>query len=125
MAAADEALAFSLAAIQKATAEGARIFAPVEIGQAIENRDTAVEQRDLGAWAEVVSYAGLATEFADKALAISVAQRDRAAEAVVSDAQGERRGPRARPAALVAARRPRTCWSSSSGCARSPPRRRR
>ena len=60
--------------------------------QAIENRDTAVEQRDLGAWAEVVSYAGLATEFADKALAISVAQRDRAAEAVVSDAQGDVEG---------------------------------
>ena len=33
VAAADEALAFSLAAIQKATAEGARIFAPVEIGR--------------------------------------------------------------------------------------------
>ena len=92
MAAADEALAFSLAAIQKATAEGARIFAPVEIGAAIENRDTAVEQRDLGAWAEVVSYAGLATGFADQALAISVAQRDRAAEAVVSDAQGSVEG---------------------------------
>ena len=92
VAAADEALAFSLAAIQKATAEGARIFAPVEIGAAIENRDTAVEQRDLGAWAEVVSYAGLATGFADQALAISVAQRDRAAEAVVSDAQGSVEG---------------------------------
>ena len=50
VAAADEALAFSLAAIQKATAEGARIFAPVVIGAAIENRDTAVEQRDIGAW---------------------------------------------------------------------------
>ena len=48
VAAADEALAFSLAAIQKATAEGARIFAPVEIGSAIENRDTAVERRDVG-----------------------------------------------------------------------------
>ena len=92
VAAADEALAFSLAAIQKATAEGARIFAPVEIGQAIENRDTAVERRDLGAWAEVVTYAGIATDFADQALAISVAQRDRSAEAVVSDAQGSVEG---------------------------------
>ena len=60
VAAADEALAFSLAAIQKATAEGARIFAPDEIGSAIENRDTAVERRDVGAWAEVVSYRGVA-----------------------------------------------------------------
>ena len=49
VAAADEALAFSLAAIQKATAEGARIFAPDEIGSAIENRDTAVERRGVGA----------------------------------------------------------------------------
>jgi len=88
VAAADEALAFSLAAIQRATAEGARIFAPVEIGDAIANRDTAVERRDIGAWAEVVTYAGTATEFADRALAISLAERDRAAEAVVSDAQG-------------------------------------
>ena len=41
--------------------KGARIFAPVEIGAAIENRDTAVERRDVGAWAEVVTYAGVAT----------------------------------------------------------------
>ena len=123
VAAADEALAFSLAAIQKATAEGARIFAPVEIGQAIENRDTAVEQRDLGAWAEVVSYAGLATEFADKALAISVAQRDRAAEAVVSDAQGSVEGrapdqprwsPRAAEDVLVEFERLRTLSASTA-----------
>ena len=123
VAAADEALAFSLAAIQKATAEGARIFAPVEIGEAIENRDTAVEQRDLGAWAEVVSYAGLATEFADKALAISVAQRDRAAEAVVSDAQGSVEGrapdqprwsPRAAEDVLVEFERLRTLSASTA-----------
>jgi hypothetical protein len=92
VAAADEALAFSLAAIQNATAEGARIFAPVEIGNAIENRDTAVERRETGAWDEVVSFAGVAVEFADKALAISLAQRDQAAEAIVSDAQGSVQG---------------------------------
>ncbi len=123
VAAADEALAFSLAAIQKATAEGARIFAPVEIGAAIENRDTAVEQRDVGAWAEVVSYAGAATEFADKALAISVAQRDRAAEAVVSDAQGSVEGrapdaprwsPRAASDVLIEYERLRTLSGSTA-----------
>ncbi len=92
VAAADGALATSLAAIQKATAEGARIFAPKEIGAAIENRDTAVERRGDGAWTEVVSYAGVASEFAGKALTISLAQRDRAAEAVVSDAQGDVEG---------------------------------
>ena len=92
VAAADEALTFSLAAIQKATAEGARIFAPDEIGSAIENRDTAVERRGEGAWAEVVSYSGVATQFAEQALEISIAQRDRSAEAVVSDAQGSVEG---------------------------------
>jgi hypothetical protein len=88
VAAADEALAFSLAAIQRATAEGARIFAPVEIGSAIENRDIAVERREVGEWGEVVTFAGAAVAFADRALEISLGQRDRAAEAIVSDAQG-------------------------------------
>ena len=92
VAAADAALAFSLVSIQKATAEGARIFAPEEIGAAIDSRDTAVERRGDGAWAEVVSYSQAATEHADEALKISVAQRDRAAEAVVSDVQGEVEG---------------------------------
>ena len=92
VAAADEALAVSLAAIQRATAEGARIFAPVEIGAAIEHRDMAVESRGLGAWAEVVTYADTATDYAGQALDISLAQRDRAAEAIVSDVQGDVEG---------------------------------
>jgi uncharacterized protein YfaP (DUF2135 family) len=92
VAAADEALAFSLVAIQKATAEGARIFAPDEIGSAIENRDIAVERRGEGEWVEVVTYAETATEYADRAYEISLDQRDRAAEAVVSDAQGSVEG---------------------------------
>ena len=92
VAAADEALAFSLVAIQKATAEGARIFAPVEIGSAIESRDTAVGHREVGEWDEVVRYAGVAVDHADLALEISLAQRERAAEAIVSDAQGSVEG---------------------------------
>jgi hypothetical protein len=92
VAAADDALAVSLVAIQRATAEGARIFAPVEIKTAIENRDMAVESRGAGAWAEVVTYAGTATDYAGRALEISLAQRDRAAEAIVSDVHGEVEG---------------------------------
>ena len=123
VAAADEALAVSLVAIQKATAEGARLFAPEEIGSAIENRDTAVERRDLGAWAEVVTYSGIATDFAGKALAISLAQRDRAAEAVITDAQGSVEGrapdqpgwsPRAAKEVLVEAERLRTLSASTA-----------
>ncbi|WP_186766414.1 FecR domain-containing protein [Phaeobacter marinintestinus] len=86
--AADDALLRSLTAIQKATAEGARIFAPREIGNAITTRDTAMVRREEGEWRQVVSYAGEATGYANQALDISVAQRDRAAEAVVSDVHG-------------------------------------
>lgn len=89
---ADQALMNSLHDIQAATAEGARIFAPVEIGQALENRDAAILQRERGEWRQAVSSAAEASDFAREALEISVAQRDRAAEAVVSDVQGRVEG---------------------------------
>ncbi len=92
VAAADGALASSLVAIQRATAEGARIFAPVEIEGAIESRETAVERRGNGAWTEVVLYADQASALADEAHDISLAQRDRAAEAVLSDVHGSVEG---------------------------------
>ena len=79
--AADEALVASLTAIQMATAEGARIFAPVEIGDAINHRDTAVSHREGGEWRAAVDFSGIATKRANEALDISVKQRDRAAEA--------------------------------------------
>lgn len=88
VAVADNALLTSLDAIQRANAEGARIFAPREIGSAIESRDSAILRRETGEWRQVVSYAGRATEYANEALDISIAQRDRSAEAVVSDVQG-------------------------------------
>ncbi len=92
VAAADDALAVSLVSIQRATAEGARIFAPVEIGTAIEKRDTAVAYRTEGEWREVVVHANEATTHADQALDISLQQRDRAAEAVLSDIHGNVEG---------------------------------
>lgn len=90
--AADAALKTALDAIQKANAEGAQIFAPVEIGEAIDNRENAVLRRAAGGWDEVVSLSDIATGLAFEALAISEAQRDRAAEAVVSDVQGSVEG---------------------------------
>lgn len=90
--AADAALRAALEAIQSANAEGAQIFAPVEIGEAIENRETAVLRRAEGGWEQVVSLSDIATGLAQEALAISTAQRDRAAEAVVSDVQGDVEG---------------------------------
>ena len=89
---ADSALVKALDAIQKATAEGARIFAPVEIGSAIDNRDEAVTQRGIGEWRQVVDFSSVATGFANEALDISISQRDRSAEAVVSDVQGDVEG---------------------------------
>ena len=90
--AADVALQSALDAIQRANAEGAQIFAPVEIEQAIDNRENAVLQRAAGGWGEVVSLSDIATGLAFEALAISEAQRNRSAEAVVSDVQGDVEG---------------------------------
>lgn len=89
---ADDALSASLIAIQKATAEGARLFAPKEIGSAIENRDVAIDRRGEGEWRDVVSFAGLAADHANDAFQISVVQRDRAAEAVITDIHGNVEG---------------------------------
>ena len=58
IAAADRALQQSLDLIQKATLEGARLFAPDEIAQAIWLRDAAVAHRKAGAWDEAVRVAG-------------------------------------------------------------------
>ncbi|WP_299624495.1 FecR domain-containing protein [uncultured Tateyamaria sp.] len=90
--AADAALAQSLDAIQRANAEGAQVFAPQEIGEALQSRETAVGLRVSGQWVEVVSFSDIATALAIEALDISVAQRDQSAEAVVSDVQGSVEG---------------------------------
>lgn len=56
-------------------------------------------RREEGIWVEVVKLSDLATGFAQEALAISAEQRDRSAEAVVSDVQGKVEGrPPAEPA---------------------------
>lgn len=92
VAAADAALAEALLAIQKATSEGARLFAPKEIGAAIADRETAIGARGEGAWRKVVSFAGSATGHATEAFEIALAQRDRAAEALITDIHGRVEG---------------------------------
>ena len=92
---ADQALQSSLDLIQKATLEGARLFAPDEIAQAIWLRDAAVAHRKAGAWDEAARVAGDAGAAAEKALASALAQRDAAAEALLSDRQGWVEGQRA------------------------------
>lgn len=88
----DMALLRALEAIQAANAEGARLFAPDRIEAAIENRDDAVVQRGSGEWRGAVRLADVATGFAVEALEVSLAQRDRDAEALVTDVQGNVEG---------------------------------
>lgn len=90
--AADQALKQALNTIQTATAEGAQVFAPIEIGNAVASRETALERRETYAWGEVIDLSDIATLLAQEALEIAIAQRDRSAEAVVSDVQGDVQG---------------------------------
>lgn len=90
----DGALREALDAIQAANAEGARLFAPDQIEAAINSHADAVLRRGEGAWAVAVDLAGVATGFAKEALQISLSQRDRAAEALVTDVQGDVEGRR-------------------------------
>jgi FecR protein/Glucodextranase, domain B len=94
IAGADRALEESLELIQKATLEGARLFAPDEIAQAIWLRDAAVAHRKAGAWDEAVRVATDASTAAEQALASALAKRDAAAEALLSDRHGWVEGQR-------------------------------
>jgi LysM domain len=85
---ANRALQGSLEAIQEATEEGARLFAPDQIGQAIALRDQALAQRTAGAWQESARLAADATIAAAEALESALAERDALAEALLSDRQG-------------------------------------
>ena len=90
--AADTALLEALTSIQTATAEGAQVFAPEQISGAIENHEDALVSRDTHAWSQVVKQSNVATLLALEALEIALKQRDRSAEAVVSDVQGSVQG---------------------------------
>lgn len=92
VAAADDALVSSLAAIQTANAEGAQVFAATKIGNAIESRESAMSHRQTGAFSDAVDLSNIATLLAVEALEIAIAQRDRSAEAVMSDVQGSVEG---------------------------------
>ena len=91
---ANRALAGSLTLIQQATEQGARLFAPDRIGQAIRLRDAAVAQRKGGDWDEAARLADDAKVAAEEALASALAQRDATAEALLSDRQGAVEGQR-------------------------------
>ena len=85
---ANRALIQSLEVIQTATREGAKLFAPDLIGKAIALRDSALAKRKAGDWVPCAELAESARGAAEQALTASLAQRDAAAEAILSDRYG-------------------------------------
>jgi hypothetical protein len=91
---ANRALEAALEVIQHATEEGARLFAPDEIAEAIRLRDQGVAERKGGQWDQAIRLADLSRLAASQALALAIEQRDAAAEALLSDRQGWVEGQR-------------------------------
>jgi hypothetical protein len=123
VAAATRALRKALATIQRATEEGARLFAPAEIEEGLRLYEEAVAGRRAGRWDEAARLADEATRAASEALVIATKQRDAAAEARLSDREGwvEGRKPqelvwtdRVLDAVLIEAERVRTLSQSSA-----------
>jgi hypothetical protein len=78
----------SLNGIQQATQEGARVFAPVEISEAIRLYDEALSLRANGQWDDVTDRANQAKTLAQNALRLAMEVRDAAGQAVLSDREG-------------------------------------
>jgi hypothetical protein len=91
---ANKALIEALGQIQKANAAGAQIFAPDEIGRAVDLHEQALVQRLARQWAATKDLAVASFNEAVTALTKSEAERDQAAEAVVSDRAGNVEGQR-------------------------------
>ncbi len=88
------ALGEALALIQKATEQGARLFAADQIAQAISLRDAALAKHKAGDWVAAAKLAGDAKVAAGLALAAALEQRDSTADALLSDRQGSVEGQR-------------------------------
>ena len=90
--AANEALLKSLGQIQKANLAGAQVFAPDEIGNAVNLHEQALQKRSERQWVQTRDLAVASFGAATSAIEKSEAQRDVAAEAVVSDRNGQVEG---------------------------------
>lgn len=91
---ANKALVDALLQIQNANLAGAQIFAPLNIGKAIALHDEALTKRVQRDWTRT---RGLATDsFSEATVALEKSQalRDKAAEALVTDRQGNVEGQR-------------------------------
>jgi hypothetical protein len=91
---ANRALLDALEVIQEATQEGARLFAPEEIADAIRLREQGMARRQESRWDEAVQLADQSRMAAAQALTLALEQRDAAAEALLSDRQGWVEGQR-------------------------------
>jgi hypothetical protein len=88
IAAAERAVARCADQIRQANLAGAQLFAPEEIGDAIDLYDQALGRRVERAWGDAKDLALTSYAKATKALAISEQRRDEAAEALLSDRNG-------------------------------------
>ncbi len=91
----NRALGKALREIQQATEEGARLFAGAEIEKAIGLYEEGLAKRKAGEWEAAATLAGEASLAAAEALRIAAAQRDVAAEALLTDRHGWVEGRRA------------------------------
>lgn len=105
IAAADRALKQALAAIQKATQEGARLFAAPQIQRGLDRFEAAAAKRKSGDWRGATAAAAEAESAAHEALQLAAQRRDAAAEARLSDREGSVEGRK--PQDLVWSDRPR------------------
>ena len=92
--AANQALIESLGQIQKANEAGAQIFAPDEIGKAVDLHERALQKRLEREWMATRDLAVASYGEATSAIDISRTKRDQAAEALVSDRSGAVEGQR-------------------------------
>lgn len=91
---ANQALVQSLGQIQKANLAGAQLFAPDEIGRAVDLHEQALEKRLLREWLPTRELAEASFTEATTAIAVSERNRDLAAEALVTDRNGSVEGQR-------------------------------
>jgi len=91
---ANQALVESLGQIQKANLAGAQLFAPDEIGRAVDLHEQALEKRLLREWLPTRALAEASFTEATTAIAVSERNRDLAAEALVTDRNGSVEGQR-------------------------------
>ncbi len=92
--AANQALIASLGQIQKANQAGAQLFAPDEIGRAVDLHEQALEQRIAREWVETRTLAVASYDQATSAIEVAESNRDQRGEALVTDRAGNVEGQR-------------------------------